>query len=573
MRIRAIPLVLGVLFLGPMLSCKTASRNNSAAKSDQVPIDPEYLAQAIEDMRDQIYYSELVDIGYVIEGYTEDQPEFNWDSLPPEKQQADLAKAKQKAEKKAAEREAYLRNRLSMTTEEIAETLAHGQPVDKEGNPIDVIVDPSKEGAEEWVRFKGPSGKIIRGKVKKSYTGKDLDPIIPVWDDGEDGHATNGGQRAVATYLFTNSYPALKGLVPVSVPRVFDGRDYYVRVRFEEELPFDLAKHKVVSKRLGKKPFELIEKTETFGEMRNMLVTSDPSIAQEDLIFERQASEYARVVDFITGQSDRHLNNYRYLPGKKPLWMDEELTFHRRSTGSISMSDMPKGPISQETKDFIRQISFESLARAGKQAGLTKLRTTYALLHLARLKANPDLIVKKPANGEDDNPIDIEYKKDIYAQSQEIRKTVETALESAGYPADYKYGHRDGDQAKKILKDLERRGFEGSFSMSDCQVDIDLKADQRTINIGMPNRDACKNYEVPSKGKKKISYVRIFSDSAVIELGLADSNQALHVWHSKDDVFAGSEEPGVRFASAVTKTKYDFLGGNTSSHVFAPTKD
>jgi hypothetical protein len=517
------------ILLWALGGCRSLDHSSDVKDKAGPKFDEAYYKEALQWMKEDIYYKELIDVGIIRD------PFKGGDFVPLVGQERDeaLQKAQKKAEKKVKEREVYLRTRLMMTPEEIEILLKEGEMIDKEGNPLTYNHDDPEL---EWIRFRDANGRVLRGKPKFAATDMADDWIEDnLAGRGDEDDVSVEGLRARATYLFAHYHN--HDIVPVYVVRNINGRDYHIRVRFEEENPLMLAEHRNLSKKMNKEMFTLIDD-------EGYVMHKDPSGSESFRRMDQQTSEVMAMIDFVTQQNDRNDRNWRMLPGMKPLFVDEELCFFGSPRLLDAAGSTGYDTISQKGLEAIQALSPALLAKASKDAGISKFRTKVAILQMLYLKAHPIILANAyEVAGEppetDYNVIRSKISDDIvslYVDRPDVMNQIEDALAEGGYTADYKYGEKTGDEAKKVLAALK---FSRKFSGS-CRIEFKPKLDASRATFQIKDFKVNSDSSPSSACAETIKKFKQFEkEHKITGVKTDDSSRAvwLHLESSKFDLF------------------------------------
>jgi hypothetical protein len=359
----------------------------------------------------------------------EDIDEVRQASLSVEATDAEMREQYEKALKEADRKEGFVRTLSALDRGTVRAILERGELVDKKGRPI-----PEGEELGEKVILRDPvTGVSFRVKIKSGLDVRD----VPAGEEpeGRTGGDVNEGRHRVAASLLAEALGASR-LVPTTVVRHVAGRWQTLEEVFEDAmLPNEFYDDST-----------MLPQTERDQGVGGFI--EDPAFLPS-----RADQEMIRVLDFITGDSDRGGWNMKLRSDGGVVMVDQdgaftdEVTLSFRKTGTLFWAH--SGPLLHETVTAIEALRLEDIARLCAQAGIDYIGARLALLRAIELKKDPEFLSFEGAS---------------VAQANEVFERMEAKLRRA-------HQQDVGETAERLDEVLSAVGFTERLGIDPSSVD------------------------------------------------------------------------------------------------------
>jgi hypothetical protein len=286
-----------------------------------------------------------------------------------------------------------------------------GEFVNKDNEPEMPVIDmaeldnKSRTTENKFIVKKGD----IRFRVRLKVAREPGDGSSSEWDWG---HSPLQGRRGYASWLFTKF--SGQNVLPVIVLRKIQGIRLELILWHEETINFDDFRIKI--------------------ERENNLLSADADSSEKFAAYSARDSrevEILQSLDYVTGNTDRQPANLRYGPDKHIIGSDEDMAFLPCSQVNFSVGyhHAPTDDLLPETKEFIRSLNFENIAKAGKIAGIERISAIAAMLRLNYLQSHFDVL-----KDDDSRDASLGEIKNMYSGG--LAKEIDEALRTVEFPGE-----------------------------------------------------------------------------------------------------------------------------------------
>jgi hypothetical protein len=241
-------------------------------------------------------------------------------------------------------------------------------------------IQHNHEVSQVTIHFGGAQGAPAR-QVVAIKKGPNWEPSA--WNGTRQvGHGPGYVREVAVPQLAEDLGHGLQDVFPPTVKRTINGRDYSVQL--------------VVPN--GKTLFDYLKNKEEVPQL------------------DRGTAEKIRVFDYIIGNADRHGKNLLVVTSDRgdghkaahPIGIDNGLSIPEGSVPYPLNYDHAEfrwptlfvkgqtGPLKQETKDFIRNIDLDAVAKRLKGSDVSRWATIHTLRRIERVKQDPSFLELRP---------------------------------------------------------------------------------------------------------------------------------------------------------------------------------